>query len=244
LHMSYKGEALNYYKEAHHILVHTNCQKAELLKHTEFSSLDIRVLPLGINTDFFKPIEKNETSGFIITYVGRISRLKQIELAIEAVAHCKKQGISKIQLNIIGPKSDDAYYNELNNLIKTLGCHENIRFLGSISHDNLVDFYQKSDILALPSKHESFGMVMTEAMACGVPVIALKGAGGPDEIITNNEDGILATKQSYSQELFQLLSDKDKLKRISYGARIKVEERFSLNKTIVVLHESIKSALQ
>lgn len=244
LHMSYKGEALNYYKEAHHIIVHTHYQRNELLSHKEFSSLDIRVLPLGINTDFFKPIEKKETTDFIITYVGRISRLKQIELAIEAVAHCKKQGISKIQLNIIGPKSDDAYYNELNNLIKTLGCQDNIYFLGSISHENLVDFYQKSDILALPSKHESFGMVMTEAMACGVPVIALEGAGGPDEIITNNQDGILATKQSYSQELFQLLSDKEKLKRISCGARIKVEERFSLNKTIVVLHESIKSALQ
>jgi glycosyltransferase involved in cell wall biosynthesis len=241
LHMSYKGEALNYYKEAHHILVHTNYQKAELLKHTEFSSLDIRVLPLGINTDFFKPIEKKETTDFIITYVGRISRLKQIELAIEAVAHCKKHGISKIQLNIIGPISDDAYFNELNNLIKSLRCLDNVHFLGSIPHDNLVVFYQKSDILALPSKHESFGMVMTEAMACGVPVMALKGAGGPDEIITHKVDGILTSKELYSQEMFQLLLNQEELKSMKIKARNKVEKHFSLNTTIILLEKSIRS---
>ena len=244
LHMSYGGEALNYYKNAHHIIVHTNYQKQELLKHPNFSNFDIRVLPLGIDTDYFKPFERKERSGFIITYVGRISRLKQIELVIQAVAYCKKEGIDAIQLNIIGPKSDAVYFDELTSLIEKLDCQDNIHFLGTISHENLVAYYQNSDILALPSKHESFGMVMTEAMACEVPVIALKDSGGPDEIISNGEDGILTTKESYSQALFQLLSDKEKLKRIRVKARNKVEKRFSLNNTIEVLHESIKSALQ
>ncbi|MFC4739539.1 glycosyltransferase family 4 protein [Flavobacterium ponti] len=244
LHMSYDGEALNYYKNAHHIIVHTNYQKQELLKHPNFSNFDIRVLPLGIDTAIFKPVERIENKDFIITYVGRISRLKQIELAIEAIAYCKKEGIKNIQLNIIGPKSDAVYFDELNSLIEKLDCQDIIHFLGSISHQNLVTYYQNSDILALPSIHESFGMVMTEAMACEVPVIALKGSGGPDEIISNDEDGILTTEESYSQALFQLLSDKEKLKRMCINARNKVEKRFSLNTTIEFLHESIKSALQ
>ena len=244
LHMSYDGKALNYYKNAHHIIVHTNYQKQELLNHPNFSNFDIRVLPLGIDTDYFKPLERKERNGFIITYVGRISRLKQIELVIQAVAYCKKEGIEAIQLNIIGPKSDAVYFDELTSLIQKLDCQDNIHFLGTISHENLVAYYQNSDILALPSKHESFGMVMTEAMACEVPVIALKDSGGPDEIISNDEGGILTTKESYSQALFQLLSDKEQLKRMRVKARNKVKKRFSLNTTIEVLHESIKSALQ
>lgn len=245
LHMSYDGEALNYYKNAHHIIVHTNYQKQELLKHSNFSNFDIRVLPLGIDTEYFKPVVKpHQNKVYTITFVGRISRLKQIELAIEAIAYCKKEGIQTIQLNIIGPKSDVVYFDELTALIEKLDCQDTIHFLGTISHENLVTYYQNSDILALPSKHESFGMVMTEAMACEVPVIALKDSGGPDEIISNGEDGILTTKESYSHALFQLLSDKEKLKRMRVNARNKVEKRFSLNNTIEVLHESIKSALQ
>ncbi len=245
LHMSFDGQALDYYKNAHHIIVHTNYQKQELLKQPNFSNFDIRVLPLGIDTEYFKPIEKpNQNEVYTITFVGRISRLKQVELAIEAVAYCKKKGMHTIQLNIIGPKSDAVYFDELTSLIEKLDCQDTIHFLGTISHENLVIHYQNSDILALPSKHESFGMVMTEAMACEVPVIALKDSGGPDEIISNNEDGILTTKQSYSQALYQLLSDKEQLKRISVNARNKVKKRFSLNNTIEVLHESIKSALE
>lgn len=245
LHMSYHDEALNYYKNAHHIIVHTNHQKNELLRHPNFSNLDIRVLPLGIDTNHFEPIQKSgQNNSFIITFVGRISRLKQIEVAIEAVAYCKTKGMHTIQLNIIGPKSDTIYFNELNSLIKKIDCQDNIHFIGTISHENLVPYYQNCDILALPSKHESFGMVMIEAMACGAPVIALKDSGGPDEIISNNEDGILTTNQLYGPTLFELLSDKEKLKSMSINARIKVEKRFSLNKTSEVLHESIKSALQ
>lgn len=245
LHMSYDGEALNYYKNAHHIIVHTNYQKQELLKHPNFLNFDIRVLPLGIDTEYFKPVVRpHQNKVLTITFVGRISRLKQIELAIEAVAYCKGEGLQTIQLNIIGPKSDVVYFDELTSLIEKLDCQDIIHFLGTISHENLVTYYQNSDILAMPSKHESFGMVMTEAMACEVPVIALKDSGGPDEIISNGEDGILTTKDSYSQALFQLISDKEKLKKMSIKARHKVEKRFSLNTTIEALHKSIKSTLQ
>ena len=243
--MSYEGEALKYYQEAHHILVHTNYQKETLLKHKDFSNLDIRVLPLGINTAFFKPAKESKNKEkFIITYVGRISRLKQIELAIESVAYCKNKGINSIELNIIGPKSDVDYSNELYSLIEKLNCKNEIHFLGTIAHDQLVTFYQKSDVLALPSQHESFGMVITEAMACGVPVIALKGAGGPDDIITSDKDGILTTAKLYSEELFQLISNENKLNKMKMNARNTIEKQFSLDTTIELLNESFKSIFQ
>lgn len=241
MHVSYDGPALTYYQNAHHLLVHTAYQKKQLQEHPHFANLDIRVLPLGIDTAVFKPILNRESKPLVITYVGRISRLKQIELAIEALAYCRKQGLESLQFQLIGPVSDPDYYQELQELAVALDCLDQIQFVGSVSHDELPEYYAKSTILVLPSQHESFGMVMTEAMACGVPVVALKGAGGPDEIITSGEDGLLTTATDYSQAVYELLSNPQKLQDLSMAARKKVLEKFSIQSTITQLQESINS---
>lgn len=241
LHVSYDGPALTYYQNAHHLLVHTAYQKKQLQEHPHFAPLDIRVLPLGIDTTVFQPILNRESQPLVITYVGRISRLKQIELALRAFAYCLEQGMTSLQFQLIGPVSDPDYYQELQDLALTLGCFDQIQFVGSVSHDELPEYYAKSTILVLPSQHESFGMVMTEAMACGVPVVALKGAGGPDEIITSGEDGLLTTATDYSQAVYELLSNPQKLQDLSMAARKKVLEKFSIQSTITQLQESLNS---
>lgn len=241
MHVSYDGPALTYYQNAHHLLVHTAYQKKQLQEHPHFANLDIRVLPLGIDTAVFKPILNRESKPLVITYVGRISRLKQIELAIEALAYCRKQGLESLQFQLVGPVSDPDYYQELQELAVALDCLDQIQFVGSVSHDELPEYYAKSTILVLPSQHESFGMVMTEAMACGVPVVALKGAGGPDEIITSGEDGLLTTATDYSQAVYELLSNPQKLQDLSMAARKKVLEKFSIQSTITQLQESLNS---
>jgi glycosyltransferase involved in cell wall biosynthesis len=71
--------------------------------------------------------------------------------------------------------------------------------------------------------------------------MALKGAGGPDEIITHKVDGILTSKELYSQEMFQLLLNQEELKSMKIKARNKVEKHFSLNTTIILLEKSIRS---
>lgn len=241
LHMAYNSDALDYYKNAHHILVHTNFQKEDLLKKEPFSHLDIRVLPLGIDTNIFKPNEKVIDSDHVISYVGRISRLKQVELAIKAVAFCIERGLKNTILNIIGPVSDPVYHRELINLAKEYKCQNNVYFLGSLTQENLITYYQKSTLLVLPSVHESFGIVIIEAMACGVPVVALKGAGGPDDIITNKADGILTTKNLYASEVLNLLKNDDILNKMSINACKTVKEHFSFSKTVTVLHDSLNS---
>ncbi len=85
-------------------------------------------------------------------------------------------------------------------MAKQLEVKDNINFVGSVEQKQLVPYYQKANLLLLPSAHESFGMVMVEAMACGTPVVALKGSGGPDEIIENGINGILTTKESMQKE--------------------------------------------
>lgn len=244
MHMSYIGEAFEYFKNAHHIIVHTNYQKKIIIQKKDFSSFDIRVLPLGVDTSVFKPKEDNEllNNGGLL-FVGRITRLKQIEIAIKTVHYLQTHNFSNAELTIIGPVSDSGYYNELKELVETLGLSKNITFIGVIKHSALVNYYQKADLLLLPSQHESFGMVMTEAMSCGVPVAALKGSGGPDEIITDTIDGLLCSRENYSEGILDLFKNKELLREMKLNARKKAVSKYSIEETTRVLTESVNAAL-
>lgn len=235
-------QAKQYYQNAHHIIVHTEVQKKQLQQTEIFKDLTIRVMPLGIDTKVFIPKERNQ-EGIELLYVGRISRLKQIEFCLEALAYLLQNQNKEIHLNVVGPISDKVYYSELQNLANQLQVTAHITFIGSIAQEELVPFYQKASLLLLPSAHESFGMVMVEAMACGTPVIALKGAGGPDELIEDGFNGFLCEKNNFNTKVSRVLQDQDLWKNLSSNARQSVIDKWSLNVTIACLEESVKSAL-
>lgn len=243
IHMSTEGEALKYYQNAHHIIVHTSIQKKELMSYVGFKNLDIRVLPLGVDTSLFLPSNELNQNTINLLFVGRISRLKQIELAVKVVYELKKTQYKSVILKIIGPISDVVYYEELMELISQLDLVNNINFIGVIEQNKLIPFFQNANLLMLPSAHESFGMVMVEAMACGTPVAALRNAGGPDEIIDNQITGLLSKKENYSSDIISYFKNEDEIFKISKNAREKVLKKYSIEITTKTLIASIESAL-
>ena len=113
--------------------------------------------------------------------------------------------------------------------------------------DLIFPFYsidQKADLLLFPSKHESFGMVAVEAMACGTPVVALQGSGGPDEIINDGLNGVLSPQLKYSKVVFELISNQDRLKKLSHQCRLDVIENWSQLKTSQLMRKSIESVFK
>ena len=103
-----------------------------------------------------------------------------------------------------------------------INIENHVDFVGSVNQSELVPYYQKAQLLLLPSAHESFGMVMVEAMACGTPVAALSGAGGPDEIVVNGENGILATKENFSEKVLIYLKSETQQEKFQKQARLNV----------------------
>lgn len=240
IHISDSEALRRYYQKAHHIIVHTQLQKNSLLQADIFKKADIRVMPLGVDTDVFKPVPKSNQN-IELLFVGRITRLKQIELCLDTLAFLLANQNKKVFLNIIGPISDEGYYKELLELARQRNISEYLRFLGPLQQNDLVPHYQKAHLLLLPSAHESFGMVMVEAMACGTPVAALKGAGGPDEIIEHGVNGILTTKDNYAQKILDFVQSESLVVTLGKNALFAVEQKWSLAQTEDVLRNSIKA---
>lgn len=243
IHISDDLRAKAYYENAHHIIVHTEVQKRQLLQNEVFKNLNIRVMPLGIDTSIFIPIKKASNS-IELLFVGRISRLKQIELCLETAALLIGTQSKKVALTIVGPISDELYFSELKALAVQLQITEQVDFVGSVEQSQLVPYYQRANLLLLPSAHESFGMVMVEAMACGTPVVALKGSGGPDEIVEDGINGILTTKDKYAEEVLDYLQSEEFDFSLGKNARLLVEQKWSLAQTEAALRSSINEVFR
>lgn len=241
MNMSKHEAAMNYYRSAHHILVHTEVQRKELLKLFDWDNPDIRVVPLGIDLNYFTS-KKTDFSKRNLLFVGRVTPLKRIELTLEAVMACKVAGVA-VHLDIIGFISDPEYYAELRIFVNEHKLSDVVTFHEPMKQEDLLPYYQRADVLLLPSKHESFGMVMVEAMACGCAVAAIEGAGGPDEVVVNNVNGILTSADSYVEKMLDLVDDTAKLNEFKSNAIESANRKFSIKITQEILDRSIEDAL-
>lgn len=108
-----------------------------------------------------------------ILFLSRIHVKKGINFLIEAVAQLKEM-MNDYEVKVAGP-GDDSYVGELKNLAKRLGVDEQVKFVGSVFGEAKFDLYRDADLFVLPTHSENFGIVVTEALACGTPVITTKG---------------------------------------------------------------------
>ncbi|MCF8002336.1 MAG: glycosyltransferase [Halanaerobiales bacterium] len=138
-----------------------------------------------IDHSFFN---ENDSRKVFVT-VASLTYRKGIDYLIEAFTDVVKS--HDIKLAIIG---EGDRRSEIQKLINENGLNENVKLFGY--QKNPYKFINKSYALIHPALWEGFGIVILEAMACGVPVIATKCPGGPKEIIKNNKTGILVKPKS------------------------------------------------
>ena len=151
--------------------------------------LDFEVIGESVKTDFFVPAngatnEEGPTKRFFI--VARLAEQKGLTHLLEAVRLLLSGGLNSFELTIGGDGPDRA---KLEQLAQTLGIASHIRFLGALSREQVKSRMQACDVFVLSSLHETFGVVLGEAMACGKPVISTR-CGGP-EFVVNDQTGVL-----------------------------------------------------
>ena len=191
-------------------------------------SVDIRYAPPGVDESVFVPLEaRNPDQDPYILCVARLDDpRKHIELLLEAYALLPADTRAKTRLKLAGSSGPPAHFWQRAAL---LGLADRIEYIARPSQHELVRLYQQAAVFALPSDEEGLGVVILEAMACGVPVVSTR-SGGPDGIITDGVDGYLTPlndAKSLSGRLKELLSNTELNQRMGREARETVHRRYS-----------------
>ena len=159
--------------------------------------------------------EKNQ-----LLFVGSISPRKSIHHLILALPDVIKKH-KHIKLNIVGKITDEKYFKHLQSIISVNKLEKYILFLGSVSEQKKLYQYENSTILILPSLEETAPVVITEAMAVGIPVIGSNRAGIP-YMIKDNETGLIfeyGNSKMLAEKILNLLNDRNRLIKMGVLAK-------------------------
>ena len=175
-------------------------------------------LPKGVGIEM-----KSDKCAKRVVTIGRYAYQKGYDLLLQAWADIEKlkkleevKEVNEWTLDIYG-QGDQTDYREL---MTELGIDANQCHLNGPVED-VVKAYQDSSIFVLSSRFEGFGMVLIEAMACGLPVVSFDCPAGPDEIITDGVDGLLVPSgdvHALAEKLMALMSDENLRRRLGQRA--------------------------
>lgn len=145
----------------------------------------------------------------LLLFVGRIQPLKGVDVAVQTLAKLENQDA---ELMVVGGASGSFGSSESNHvrkLISDLGLTGRVHFVEPQPHHLLSTFYRAADVVLVPSRSESFGLVALEAAACGIPVVA-SAVGGLLNLIEHERTGFLVKNrnaESFAKHVDQLLAD-------------------------------------
>jgi glycosyltransferase involved in cell wall biosynthesis len=164
--------------------------------------IQFNYIPNVVNTDFFTLKSSSEIDGFTFVNIAFLDKKKSQDMLVMAFYKAFKNN-NKIKLVIAG---NGPEYNNLKKLIQKLDMGKQISLYGNASRLEVKQLLQASDAFVLSSRYETFGVVLIEAMSCGLPVISTK-SGGPESIITDNRMGMLCDidEESLSTALRKLV---------------------------------------
>lgn len=163
-----------------------------------------------------------------ILCVGVIERRKNQMALVRAIPEITKS-ISDINVLFIGPIIDRKYYNEIISSTEYKAHKNNIKFTGVVSFKKLYDYYMSSRLLVFPTLSETQGVVLLEAMAFGVPVIA-SNIDVIKDVVNMKENSAVLVNPHNSNEIannvIKLLSDMKLSKGIGFNGRVLVNDNF------------------
>jgi glycosyltransferase involved in cell wall biosynthesis len=235
-----------------------SCRSADLLFClSEFSQRDISrayhvptsklaVTYAGVDSPFSANSprrDRKENDPYTLLFSGRLDgphEQKGMDVLLKSLPLILRH--HKVVLSIIGTGPRLPQYQAL---AGALGVAEQVRFLGFVEHDDMASHYQQADLFVLPSRRESFGLVLAEAMACGLPVVATT-AGAIPEVVEDGVTGVLVppnAADALANAVVSLLSDRPRSNAMGAAGAQRARERFTWNKVAQRVTDGYHSVL-
>jgi len=225
------------------LLLASTVEEADELVNSYGANPDrVFVVPPGVDLATFRPLDRDEArqkigykGGPLLLFVGRLERLKGVEIAIRALALLSDRAHPDLRLLVLGEDSRDGDESEkerLKAIASSLGVRDRVDFLGSVVHHELPYFYSAADACVMPSYSESFGLVGLEAQACGCPVVA-SDVPGLRSVVRDGVSGYLIDGNdpaTYAERIGRLLADPQLAQQMGRHGSL-LAQRFSWTRT-------------
>ena len=196
----------------------------------------------GVDTELFHPAKRSQAlrhqllqdgEETLAIYVGRVSVEKGIDRLEPLFKAAQSQ---KVRWVIVGDGDDKA-------ALEKIADGSPVTFLGKLNGEALAEAYASADLFVFPSQTDTFGLVLIEAMASGVPAIAFDHGGVPD-IIHHHQDGIIIKPEAADDmltEFIRLAANPGQRRQLGRNARQAVENKWcwraSINHLLSLIHE-------
>jgi len=220
-------------KDASKIIASTKIE-AEQYKKMGVDEDKIEIVPNGIDLSGYDNLpEKGEfrrkyeigADEKVILYLGRIHKIKGIDLLMKAFAGLIKE-MDDVRLVIVGP--DDGFLSPLKRQIEDLKIGDKIILTGLIPEKDKFGAYVDADVYVLPSVYETFPVTVLEACACGTPVIVTDRCGIANIVNDNNVGHVVEYNKDQLQDaIFKILTNDELSGYFGEGGKKLVREKFS-----------------
>lgn len=195
-------------------------------------SKNIEVIPFGVDLTTFNPTRWTPVSPDIIRFCFVKSKLIPLygpDIVIKAMELVVKN-FPGAYLAMLGAAEED-YFSELNRLIKHCRLEKHIQFIGRIDNKKMISIYEKCDVLIQCSRWESFGVVILEAAAVGVPAIATR-VGGTNDLVLHGITGLTVLSDDHAalaSAMLKLAKDVELRSRLGQNARVLATELYNFD---------------
>ena len=234
------------------VVVANSENEQEQLHHLYGANVDrVEIVPLGVEQALFSPGNPNAAkdalglpTGPILLFIGRLQSLKGVDVAISTLRAMDHENATLVIVGGASGQEGSLYESEIRNLANNLPAGKKVAFIPPQPHHILSTYYRAADIVIVPSRSESFGLVALEAAACGVPVVA-SSVGGLQNLIEDGKTGLLIEgwdPVEYAQAVDYLLSNPFKTTEIAMNA-VDRAQTYTWGQTATRLQEIYQSVL-
>jgi UDP-glucose:(heptosyl)LPS alpha-1,3-glucosyltransferase len=214
--------------------------KDQLLRSYKIPESKILVIHPGVSAERFSVFDREGSrqqirqryglleEDVVVLFVGMNFEIKRLQLVIRGVADLVREniGFSKVKLLVVGKGDKERYLN----LARDLGIANRVFFIG-VTHE-VEKYYLASDIFAMPSSFDTFGMAVLEAMVAGLPVIITPRVGARDLIKSGVQGFILSKDPSPGEVAERLAALMEKKRRLEMGKNAReVALRYTWDRT-------------